>query len=100
MKIVEIFKGKEHTKEYDLEIAKAIIEDKIGKIYTITREGQIENWGSMGHCVFTGTDRLQMYMCDSKRQILVDDSGEMVPVCNIKNIIRITEPKLETFSWR
>lgn len=95
-----IFLGQLITVQEDVQIAKAVVTDQNGKYFYFTREGKVDNFGSLGIVVWKGTEFLEGYLSDSKRHILVDDEGSMVPVCNISKITRSVQPKLVEYSYR
>lgn len=83
--LTRIFLGVEKTDVVECGGAKATITDEDGQVFTITRRGFVQrvfesNWTT------SGMELLHKYMSESKRQVLVADSGGMIPVCRIKKI--------------
>lgn len=95
----DLFYGKLKTEEADLQIVKAIATDKNGKKYTFTRYGRIEWWLDSPYEV-TGSELIYEYMSISRREILVDDDGNMLPVCNINSIEKVITPNIVKYSYR
>ena len=91
--------GKKVTQTFELGISKAVITDNSGKTFVVTREGYSNTCG-LGVYIETSKDLLKRYMSDSKRQILIADNGDMVPVCNISSIDIVHQDKTETLTWR
>lgn len=91
--------GKKHTESFDVGYSYVTITDNNGDNFYISRTGYIWN-SALGVYVFTSKELIKSYMSDSKRTILTDDFGKMVPVCNIKSIGVSYHSEMKTASWR
>lgn len=90
--------GKEQTKSFNVGIHVATITDDNGRIFTITRTGEVMLTG-FGPFLYDSQSMLHDYL-SGKSTILTDDRGNKFPVCKINNIDIKYTSKWEEITWR